>query len=1191
MLRRTHHLRRLGRPLQALERRRFLAAHIAGDATVYATIQAAVDAAVAGATITVDAGVYPELVSIFKKLTIQGARSGLDGRSNVRTDTAGESIVSGQVYGDGSRSSAFYIHADDVIIDGFTVQSSNASTYGGGVVIFGGQSGTQITNNVIQSNMTGVLLANNSASKQAVIRNNLFRRNNLAGPTQGRAIYTNGSVSGGTLTNVLIDSNTFFRNKDSVNIEPAIGLESALPNSQTNITISNNIFDENGKALLAYNASNLTFSGNIAAWSRDTTSAGVRFEGGMSNVLVTGNTLFNSEARAIRIDKQASSGDNFNFTITGNNIFGNGQGIEQGIDHDGLYIDPLAYTGTLNATGNWWGSSSGPGGNGPGTGDKVFANGNSVNFTGWATAPLGTFPGTSVPYSGVPSDPTYTIEAEDYDLGSQNVAYFDTTSANLGDAYRPYERVDVEDSTDGVNADDVNNTKATEWLAYTVNVPTAGPYTLQFRVANGQATGGTFHIDVGGINRSGTITVTPTGGNQTWVTQTKTGVTLPAGLQTLKVMFDSNPSGQFVGSFNWFKFVWAGPAAPTGLTAAANGPVIQLAWTDNTSTETGFLIERRVGNGAWQTLTTTAANATSYNDPSYAADTTYSYRVRAVTPTGDSPNSNVAQVVIPATQPVEYVSQLNWISSTNGWGPAERDKSNGGSNASDGQIITLNGVTYARGVGVHASESPSPVSAISLNLGGNYGRFISDVGVDDEVSSGATVVFQVWGDGVKLFDSGTMRASTATQSVSVNVTGVQTLNLVITDAGDGSAFDHGDWAGARLIRSNAPMPTIFNGSSSSDVYLLRLDPTMKSNVEVYQGGALAWTWPKSAIPLLTFNTGSGDDTLTFDYINGSPIPTGGVLFDGGAGAGDAIVINGSGLAETVTFVNAFAGPIAGNIAINNITTGAQTVEGLTFNGGNGNDTLTLATNIGLTFNGGMLASDQDTLNLNAGSYTFNSDLGNTTANLTLNVNNAATSVQFVSTQKLAALSIASSTVTLAADGTRVLNTGTLAITGSGKLDLKDNDAVVRSGTLGTWNGATATYSGVTGLVQSGRNGGLGAIWNGSGVVTSMTSAQANRRRTTLAVSTAASALNISTGASTTWQGQSITGAAILIKYTWMGDMNLNGTITGDDYFRIDNGYNSQLKNYHNGDLDYSGAINADDYFWLDLDYSTQNSVL
>src|SRR5881628_1493668 len=75
--------------LERLETRSLLAAHIAGDPTVYATIQAAVDAALAGSTINVDAGSYAEQVSIFKPLTLNGARAGADARSNTRLSGGG----------------------------------------------------------------------------------------------------------------------------------------------------------------------------------------------------------------------------------------------------------------------------------------------------------------------------------------------------------------------------------------------------------------------------------------------------------------------------------------------------------------------------------------------------------------------------------------------------------------------------------------------------------------------------------------------------------------------------------------------------------------------------------------------------------------------------------------------------------------------------------------------------------------------------------------------------------------------------------------------------------------------------------------------------------------------------------------------------------------------------------------------
>src|SRR5688572_12437156 len=102
----------------SLEERRLLAAHIVGGGS-FASIQDAVDAAPVGATINVDPGVYAEGIFVDKQLTLRGARAGVDGRSNIRTDTAGESIITGFLFGGGTRSSAFAIEADNVTLDGF----------------------------------------------------------------------------------------------------------------------------------------------------------------------------------------------------------------------------------------------------------------------------------------------------------------------------------------------------------------------------------------------------------------------------------------------------------------------------------------------------------------------------------------------------------------------------------------------------------------------------------------------------------------------------------------------------------------------------------------------------------------------------------------------------------------------------------------------------------------------------------------------------------------------------------------------------------------------------------------------------------------------------------------------------------------------------------------------------------------
>ncbi len=80
------------------------------------------------------------------------------------------------------------------------------------------------------------------------------------------------------------------------------------------------------------------------------------------------------------------------------------------------------------------------------------------------------------------------------------------------------------------------------------------------------------------------------------------------------------------------------PTRPSFLTATGNvGNInIDLAWTDNSSTETGFEIERRIVGGNFAFLQTTPANATSLTDTTGALGTAYEYRVRAASATGNS---------------------------------------------------------------------------------------------------------------------------------------------------------------------------------------------------------------------------------------------------------------------------------------------------------------------------------------------------------------------------------------------------------------------------------------------------------------------------------------------------------------------------------------------------------------------------
>ena len=141
------------------------------------------------------------------------------------------------------------------------------------------------------------------------------------------------------------------------------------------------------------------------------------------------------------------------------------------------------------------------------------------------------------PYRMTPAAVPGTFESEDYDLGSQGVAYNDVDAGNNGGAYRPAEGVDLEGTTDAGFGFNVGWTVPGEWIEYAVDV-TAGTYDIELRVASA-AGGGTFHLEFDGIDETGPISFAGTGGWQNWITVRAEDVTLNAGVQTMRLAIDS----------------------------------------------------------------------------------------------------------------------------------------------------------------------------------------------------------------------------------------------------------------------------------------------------------------------------------------------------------------------------------------------------------------------------------------------------------------------------------------------------------------------------------------------------------------------------------------------------------------------------------------------------------------------------
>ena len=88
------------------------------------------------------------------------------------------------------------------------------------------------------------------------------------------------------------------------------------------------------------------------------------------------------------------------------------------------------------------------------------------------------------------------------------------------------------------------------------------------------------------------------------------------------------------------------PSAPSGLSVnAASQSEIDLSWTDNSSVESGFSIERKTGSGGtYSVIATTTANVTSFSDTGLGSGTTYYYQLRAFNASGYSSYSNEANV-------------------------------------------------------------------------------------------------------------------------------------------------------------------------------------------------------------------------------------------------------------------------------------------------------------------------------------------------------------------------------------------------------------------------------------------------------------------------------------------------------------------------------------------------------------------
>jgi hypothetical protein len=317
------------------------------------SIQNAVDTAQPGATVHVGPGTYPEDVTVAKALTLDGAQSGVDARTRSGSESTVKSIS---------------VSASNVAVDGFTFNGtgSQVSVSSTGSIL----SGVAVRNNVF-SGYHSVGLPTFNAGNIAISQNLFKNATSSSEAMQIKASTTAGGCNGTTVQNNTFtaatnnggaDVNFYCTGSDSSNVtvsgNSSTGLSggssfTAFSGVDTGISVTNNVATSDGSSVFFFGnvSGTASITGNTL---RSTSGSSVSIHGGdagtsdtpNSGAFTISNNTLSGAASGVAIAASTLTGS---ATIHGNDLSGSATGVT---NHSAV---------TVNATGNWWGSSAGPG--------------------------------------------------------------------------------------------------------------------------------------------------------------------------------------------------------------------------------------------------------------------------------------------------------------------------------------------------------------------------------------------------------------------------------------------------------------------------------------------------------------------------------------------------------------------------------------------------------------------------------------------------------------------------------------------------------------------------------------------------------------------------------------------------------------------------------------------------------------
>jgi hypothetical protein len=205
-----------------------------------------------------------------------------------------------------------------------------------------------------------------------------------------------------------------------------------------------------------------------------------------------------------------------------------------------------------------------------------------------------------------------------------------------------------------------------------------------------------------------------------------------------------------------------------------------------------------------------------------------------------------------------------------------------------------------------------------------------------------------------------------------------------------------------------------------------------------------------------------------------------------------------------------------------------------------------------------------------GTVEFNGGVNGGSAALTINGGRT----NFGGNVNVSTFTIASSArATVAAGGGKVLRTQTLNLAGSA--DLNDNAMIVDYGT-------TSPLPAVQSAITSAYAGGA---WTGPGLTSSTAAAAASSaHKTALGYAEASAVLGPSGG---TFAGQSVDATAVLVRYTYSGDANLDGKVDTLDFNSLAANFGGTSKVWSQADFNYDGKVDTLDFNNLAANFGQQ----